>query len=190
MAARLEAQQQQENYNYPNYAQPQQQEEEEEVEYVPAPAPRAGGGKLRGAQAQAQRSEEREEREEREEYNENGDGNGENENTYGQEEEESVGKTNNNFLSRLVSPQLPPPHSSSDPSTHTSTAPSVSAEKPKPRNPFAVVSTGQTPLKRKSVFDGIQDLKASPSPKKPALSRQSTFSQVARQQRLSDKRIL
>jgi hypothetical protein len=41
-----------------------------------------------------------------------------------------------------------------------------------------------------SVFDGIQDLQASPSPKKSALSRQSTFSQQARQQRLSDKHIL
>lgn len=47
------------------------------------------------------------------------------------------------------------------------------AEKPAPapaRNPFAVVSTGHTPQKRKNVFDGIQDMKASPSPKKPTLN--------------------
>lgn len=38
-------------------------------------------------------------------------------------------------------------------------------------NPFAKPVTGTTPLKRKSVFEGIQDLKASPSPKKvPSLN--------------------
>ena len=47
-----------------------------------------------------------------------------------------------------------------------------SAEKPPApaRNPFAVVSSGTTPQKRKNVFEGIQDLKASPSPKKPTLN--------------------
>lgn len=48
-----------------------------------------------------------------------------------------------------------------------------SAEKVKDssaRNPFAVVSSGATPQKRKNVFDGIQEMKASPSPKKPALN--------------------
>lgn len=47
------------------------------------------------------------------------------------------------------------------------------AEKPAAapaRNPFAVVSSGHTPQKRKNVFDGIQDMKASPSPKKPTLN--------------------
>ena len=89
-------------------------------------------------------------------------------------------------------------------------------------NPFAKPAvTGTTPLKRKkSVFEGIQDLKASPSPKKvPSLNvsclthslyfyylqwftfshyclsfcllqRQSSFSQRARLQQLSNKRIL
>lgn len=37
-------------------------------------------------------------------------------------------------------------------------------------NPFAVHKTGNTPLKRKSIQDEVQDLKATPSPKKPALS--------------------
>jgi len=53
-----------------------------------------------------------------------------------------------------------------------SSAGSGSAEKEKApaRNPFAVVSSGHTPQKRKNVFDGIQDMKASPSPKKPTLN--------------------
>jgi hypothetical protein len=53
-----------------------------------------------------------------------------------------------------------------------SPAVSGSAEKEKvTRNPFQVVSSGATPQKRKSVYDSVQDLKASPSPnKKPALN--------------------
>ncbi|KAJ1441494.1 hypothetical protein B484DRAFT_390699 [Ochromonadaceae sp. CCMP2298] len=149
LAALLEQQEEQQQYSNNNYQQEQEQQQEVEVEYVPAP---------RGGRREQQQQEE-----EQEEF-----GNMEN-------EERPLG-----FLSsRLVSPQLPPPHPTP---THSSTS--------KPRNPFAVVSSGQTPVKRKSVFDGIQDLKASPSPKKPALGRQSTFSQQARQQRLSDKHIL
>lgn len=100
----------------------------------------------------------------------------------------------------------------------------IASNKPTTKlNPFAKPVTGTTPLKRKSVFEGIQDLKASPSPKKvPSLNvsyltrmlyfsthylrwstfshylslrfallqRQSSFSQRARLQQLSNKRIL
>jgi hypothetical protein len=61
----------------------------------------------------------------------------------------------------------------------------------RPINPFAVKSTGTTPIKRKSAYAGMQDLKASPSPaKKPALSRTSTFSAEARRSKHSEMRLL
>jgi hypothetical protein len=57
----------------------------------------------------------------------------------------------------------------------------------KPLNPFAVNKTGQTPQKRPaSVLENLE----SPSPKKPVLNRQSTFSQNARKQHFSNKHIL
>ena len=68
---------------------------------------------------------------------------------------------------------MPPPTSKPTVVSPTFTsAGSGSAEKEKApaRNPFAVVSSGHTPQKRKNVFDGIQDMKASPSPKKPTLN--------------------
>lgn len=37
-------------------------------------------------------------------------------------------------------------------------------------NPFALKKTGQTPIKRKTLMEGVKDLVSSPSPKKPALS--------------------
>jgi hypothetical protein len=51
----------------------------------------------------------------------------------------------------------------------TVVSPPVPSSQEKPRNPFAVVSTGNTPAKRKNNFDGIAELKPSPSPKKAAL---------------------
>eukprot|EP01038_Epipyxis_sp_PR26KG_P010497 gene10497-14108_t len=60
-----------------------------------------------------------------------------------------------------------------------------------PINPFAVKSLGSTPMsKRKSIFSALEELKPSPSPKRPMLNRQSSFSQQSRQQTLSNKKIL
>jgi len=77
-----------------------------------------------------------------------------------------------NTLSNKLSRTMPP--LSTKPSIAQVVSPTLtgSAEKEKApaRNPFAVVSSGTTPQKRKNVFDGIQDMKASPSPKKPTLN--------------------
>ena len=79
-------------------------------------------------------------------------------------------------------------------------------------NPFAVSSTA-SPMKRKNTFSAVQDLKTSPSPKKPAMSvsalvhilytkekydvtsscvfqKQSSFAKGARMQVLADKKFL
>jgi hypothetical protein len=61
----------------------------------------------------------------------------------------------------------------------------------KPSNPFLKKSSSvvSSPVKRKAI-DNIKDLKGSPSPKKPALNRQSSFSQHARINAVKDKRLL
>mmetsp|Transcript_1873 Transcript_1873/g.2977 ORF Transcript_1873/g.2977 Transcript_1873/m.2977 type:complete len:1036 (-) Transcript_1873:74-3181(-) len=55
-----------------------------------------------------------------------------------------------------------------------------------PVNKFALSNT-QSPVKRKNVHDSMEDLKASPSPKKAMLSRDSPFAREARSKRLHDK---
>jgi hypothetical protein len=59
-----------------------------------------------------------------------------------------------------------------------------------PRNPFLKNSPLQSPSKRKTVFDNMKDLKTSPSPKKPMLARQTSFSQDARFKKNHDKSII
>eukprot|EP00981_Chlorochromonas_danica_P001449 scaffold300_cov173-Ochromonas_danica.AAC.17 len=104
------------------------------------------------------------------------------------------------ILSRKVSlkSSMPPLHTSSSKSIVTPEPEDVGSPSTKPvnddnntvNNPFAVKKTGQTPIKRKTLMEGVKDLVSSPSPKKPALSRLSTFSQTARNHRLADKKML
>lgn len=44
--------------------------------------------------------------------------------------------------------------------------------------------------KRRDVYESMSDLKASPSPKKPPLQRDSSFAKEARSKRLHDKSVI
>ncbi len=63
---------------------------------------------------------------------------------------------------------------------HVDTENVVNRPKAIPSNPFLKSSPALSPGKRKTVFENIKELKGSPSPKRPALSRQSPAAQDAR----------
>lgn len=102
-------------------------------------------------------------------------------------EEQSAHNHNANALSRKASikqqslPQTSHHNSSKAVTPDSSSNNAVSfEEKPsKSLNPFAINKTGMTPMKRKTVADGVDDLKSSPSPKKPSLNVSHNYSIIS-----------